>query len=91
MADLPPYSDSNGELGGEESDRGSTTSTPRWVKGFAIIALVVVLAFVIVLVIQGPHRPSMPGMHGGGGGEAPASNVVAPDGDGGHEPSDWGY
>ena len=30
------------------SDRGSTTATPRWVKVFVIIALVLVLLFVIL-------------------------------------------
>jgi hypothetical protein len=87
MADPPPYPDSSGDTG-DESDRESTTGTPRWVKVFGIIALVVVLAFVIVLVTQGPHRP---GMHGGGGGEAPASSIVALSGVGGHDPSDWGH
>jgi len=38
-------------------DRESTTSTPRWVKVFGIIALVVVLLFVVLLLTRGPHRP----------------------------------
>jgi hypothetical protein len=85
MADPPPSPDSNGDTG-DELDRESTTGTPRWVKVFGIIALVGVLAFVIVLFTQGPHRP---GMHGGG--ETPASSVVARGGVGGHDPSDWGH
>ncbi|MDQ4043665.1 MAG: hypothetical protein M3118_07600 [Actinomycetota bacterium] len=84
MADLPPYNDSSGETG-DESDRESITGTPRWVKVFGIITLLVVLAFVIMLVTQGPHRP---GMHGG---EAPASSVVALGGVGGHDPSEWDH
>ncbi len=51
MADPPPYPDSNGDTGddtGVGPDRESTTGTPRWVKVFGIIALVVVLLFVIL-------------------------------------------
>lgn len=51
MADLPPYSDSNGDTGDDP------TRTPRWVKGFGIIALVLVLLFVILLLNgHGPSR-----------------------------------
>ena len=35
--------------------------TPRWVKIFAAIALVVGLLFIIMFVVRGPHRP---GQHG---------------------------
>ncbi len=45
-------------------------TTPRWVKVFGTIALVVVLLFVILLLVRGPHRPGrhmsggdMPGSH----------------------------
>jgi hypothetical protein len=41
-------------------DRESTTSTPRWVKVFGIIAIVLVLLFVVVLLFSG-------GSHGPGG------------------------
>ena len=33
-------------------------STPRWVKVFAIIALVVLLLFLIMLLTRGSHGPS---------------------------------
>ena len=33
-------------------------TTPRWVKVFGIVALVVVLLFVVLLLVGGPHRPS---------------------------------
>jgi len=56
MADPPPYSDSDGDTG-VGSGRGSTTSTPRWVKVFGIIALVAVLLLVTLLLTRGPHRP----------------------------------
>lgn len=51
MADPPSYPDSNSD----------TYSTPRWVKVFGIIALVVVLLFVILLLTRGHHR--RPGDH----------------------------
>lgn len=41
MADLPPDSDMR-------PDRGSPPSTPRWVKVFGIIVIVLVLLFVIL-------------------------------------------
>ncbi|HEY8678384.1 MAG TPA: hypothetical protein VIN39_07110 [Candidatus Dormibacteraeota bacterium] len=45
MADLPPYPDSkrDPDLG---RGRGPTTSTPRWVYVFGVIAIVLVLLFV---------------------------------------------
>lgn len=40
-------------------DRGSTTSTPRWVKMSGIIAIVLVLLVVIMMFIGGgDHGPS---------------------------------
>ena len=51
MADLPPYPDSKGDTGhdtGVRPDRASPPSTPRWVKVFGIIAIVLVLLFVIL-------------------------------------------
>lgn len=47
-------------------DRGSTTSTPRWVKVFGIIVIVLLLLFVILHLTGGGfsgHRP--PIEHGG--------------------------
>ncbi len=55
MAGDPPHPDSSGTEG---SDRESfTASTPRWVKVFGTITLVVVLLFVALLLTRGPHRP----------------------------------
>jgi hypothetical protein len=60
MADLPPDRDSNGDTG-VGPDCGSTTSTPRWVKMFGIIALVLVLLFVILhLTGSGLVRDTLP-------------------------------
>jgi hypothetical protein len=58
MADLPSYPASNGDSGedtGVGSDRGLTYYTPRWVKVFGIILIVVlVLLFLIQhLVFEG--------------------------------------
>ena len=41
-----------------QPDRTSNTSTPRWVKVFGIIALVLVLVvgFVMLTGVGGPHR-----------------------------------
>jgi ABC-type transporter Mla subunit MlaD len=54
MVGPPPDMDDDTGAGGE---RESATSTPRWVKVFGIIALVVVLLFVILL-LTGGHGPS---------------------------------
>jgi hypothetical protein len=54
MTDRPPYPDSR-------SDTDNNTGTPRWVKVFGIIFVVVVLLFVIVMLTRGPggrHGPS---------------------------------
>jgi len=37
--------------------RESTTGTPRWVKVFGIIALVLILMLVIMLIAGGDHGP----------------------------------
>jgi hypothetical protein len=66
MADPPPY-DSNRDTG-VGPDRGSTAGTPRWVKVFGIIALVLILVFVILLLT------------GGGGGHGPGRHTAAGDG-----------
>ena len=61
MADLPPNHDKGG-------DTGVRPGTPRWVKMFGIIALVVVLLFVISLLAGVRHGP---GLH------TPPSSVTA--------------
>ncbi len=57
-----------------EPDRDSTPGTPRWVKLFALVALVVVVLFVIVRVtgLGGEHGPSL---HAGPGGTTPSGVV----------------
>ena len=76
MADLPPYPDSNGDTG-VGPDRGSPPSTPRWVKVFAIIAIVLVLLFVILQVAGGDHGPSRHSPSGADlGGRTSYSSVI---------------
>ena len=61
MADLPPDLDSHGDDTDYEPDRGSTTSTPRWVYVFGITVIVLVLLFgVLHLTVGGigGHTPS---------------------------------
>jgi hypothetical protein len=61
MADLPPDRDSNSDTGDgarARPDRGSTTGTPRWVKVFGIIAIVLILLFVVLLLSGRGHGPS---------------------------------
>ena len=69
MADLSPHPGTDDDIG-VGPDRGSTTSTPLWVKVFGIIALVVVLLFVILLFTRGPGGHG-PGRHAPSGGHPP--------------------
>ena len=50
IVDLQPNPDSNGDTGdaGVRPDRRSPPNTPRWVKTFGIIAIVLVLLFAIL-------------------------------------------
>ena len=62
MGDLPPdFHDETGDDSG---------GTPRWVKVFGIIALVVLLLFIIMLLTRGSHGP---GRHLGGEGRQTTS------------------
>jgi hypothetical protein len=68
MTDPPRYPDSNGDTG-----------TPRWVKVFGIIALVVVLLFLIMMFTRGPggrHGPSRHMRSGDTGGQTPSPTVM---------------
>lgn len=76
MADPPRYLDA-GDDTGVGPDRGSTTGTPRWVKVFGIIGLVLVLLFVIMLFLGGGgHGPGRHTPSGEAGGATPASSVT---------------
>ncbi len=77
MAGPPRYSNP-GENTGPGPDRESLTGTPRWVRVFGIIALVVVLLVVVLLLTRGPgdHGPSR---HASGGLGQPSTSSVSAD------------
>ena len=69
MADAPP----SGHVGGHPdsgADRSSTAGTPRWVKVFGIVALVLFLVVVIMHLTgnsmggHGGHRRHVPAQGG---------------------------
>jgi hypothetical protein len=67
MAD-PPVDPDAGDDTGVGPYREPPPGTPRWVKVFGLIALVVVVLFVVVLLVGGgEHGPSRhsPGSHTG--------------------------
>jgi hypothetical protein len=77
MADPRPDPDT-----GVEPDRRPTTGTPRWVTGFGIVALILVVVFVVLQLVGvgGRHGP---GRHAPGGDtstNAPSSGITT----GGH-------
>ncbi len=59
MANQPPYTYSSGESGDETAVEPDPeiAVTPRWVKVFGIIFIVVVLLFVILMFAGGRHGP----------------------------------
>jgi hypothetical protein len=60
-------------------DRASTTGTPRWVKVFGLVALVVVVLFVVVMLVGGGEHE--PGRHTpGGGSDIPGGHTGPPQG-----------
>ena len=65
---------------GTADDRESIGGTPRWVKVFGVIALVVVLVFVILVLTGrgGEHGPGRhtPGVDTGGGHTGPPPGVT---------------
>jgi hypothetical protein len=80
------------------ADPPPDTGTPRWVKVFGIIALVVVLLVVILLFTRGPggHGPGDHTPSGGSGGQMPPSSVIedqaTPEGGpGDHTPPEGGH
>jgi hypothetical protein len=60
MADPPTDPDANDDNGEPASQ--STKGTPRWVKVFWSIALVVLLLFIVLMLTGGPNRHG-PGRH----------------------------
>jgi ABC-type transporter Mla subunit MlaD len=60
-----------------EPGRGSTRGTPRWVKVFGIIALVLVMLFIISLLAGVRHGPGLHTPSGDVGGSTRHSSVAA--------------
>ena len=59
-----------------EPGHGSTSGTPRWVKVFGIIALVLALLFGISLLTGARHGPGIHTPSGDAGGYSPHSSVT---------------
>ena len=70
MAELPPSLNKGGDTG-VEPERSSTRGTPRWVKVFGIIALILALLFVISLLAGVRHGPGLHTPSGDAGGDRP--------------------
>ncbi len=87
MPDPDPKRDTGGG-----PDRGRTVGTPRWVKVFGVIAIVLVVLVVVMLVTGGGKHG--PGRHTGAGdrdGQTAPSIAGKPGGDGGHRPPTGGH
>jgi hypothetical protein len=59
-------------------------TTPRWVKVFGLVAVVVILLFVVVLVVSGPGGHG-PGRHSPAADTAPAVDTAR------HQPPAGGH
>jgi hypothetical protein len=59
-----------------EPGHGSMGGTPRWVKVFGIVALILILVFVISLLAGVRHGPGMHTPSGGAGGYTGYSSVI---------------
>ena len=80
MADARRDPDTGDDTDLGRPDPGSLAGTPRWVKVFGVIALLVV-ALLVVLVLAGKggeHGPTRHGPSGEPGGQTPSSQVAEP-------------
>ena len=66
----------NQTMGEGAGSREPTAGTPRWVKVFGAIALVVIVLFVVVLLVRGGEHG--PGRHSEDGSDEPATNTGPP-------------
>ena len=58
------------------TNRPPYPGTPRWVKVFGIILIVVVLLVVAMMFIGGEHGPGRHALSGDAGGQVPSSSVM---------------
>ena len=84
MAQPPADPDSFREIGEDTGTQDSIAGTPRWVKLFGIVALVLVLLVVILLLTGGGGHG--PGRHAAAGQPTPSS-ITELAGTGRHEPA----
>lgn len=71
VVDPTPFPDT-----GTGADRGTPAGTPRWVKVFGIVALVVVVLFIVVLLVGGgEHGPGRHSPSSDPGGHTPTAGV----------------
>jgi hypothetical protein len=75
MADPPAHPDAD-DGAGTPVDRGTPTGTPRWVKVFGAIVLLVVVLFIVVVLIRGGEHG--PGRHGGSNVDTPQGHAGPP-------------
>lgn len=73
MVDLPPGPDTGGDAEVEPDD-GSPAGTPRWVKVFGLVAVVVIVVLVVAMLAGGGRHG--PGRHTDGADEAPLARVI---------------
>ena len=76
MAQSRADRDSIGATGGDTGDDEATTGAPRWVKAFAIIAVVLVLLVVVLLLSGGGHGPGRHASFEEGGGRSLGLSVA---------------
>ncbi|MBA3376067.1 MAG: hypothetical protein H0U00_09700 [Actinobacteria bacterium] len=91
MADSPSGTNGDTAATGQGLGRASTTRTPRWVKVFAVIALVLIVLFVVAtLTGRGGHGPGRHTLSGEAGGSISPSGVTESGDVHGHNPPQSG-
>jgi hypothetical protein len=87
MADPPPSRDADDGTD-NEPDRESTPGTPRWVKVFGIVCLILILLFVVMVFAGGGHGPGRHTASGKAGGDTQTSSVAVDPTPSGVDPAD---
>jgi hypothetical protein len=74
MADQLPDSDTSDDTGAGPSRESS--DTPRWVKVFGLIAVVLLVLLLVIALLTGGHGPGRHAFSGHAGGDTPQSSVA---------------